>query len=222
MTRGQRSKEESSDYRYFPDPDLPPVTVNPSQIAAARERLGELPADLRNRLALEWDLVPADAEILVNQGRGVVDYFLEVAQTCEDGKQASNWVQRDVLRRLKDESLDIDAFPVSARRLGELIRAIAAGKLQSSRAADVFQEMWTGNIDCELAMSRLGIVQVDEQAIVALCRDLLAAHPQIVLDVRNGKQQAVGALIGRAKSVNPNVDPGLVRTTCLRLIQEQP
>ncbi len=220
VTRGQRSKEDSSDYRYFPDPDLPPVVVDPSALTAARDSVGELPAELRERLAAEWDLSAQDAELLVNQGPEVVDYFSEVAQSAGDGKQASNWVQREVLRRLKQDALSMAALPVPARRLGGLIAAISAGKLPSSRAADVFQEMWNADVDVLAAMSRLGIAQVDEEELLALCRDLLAAHPRIVTDVQQGKEQAVGALIGHAKRINPNVDPSLVRSTCLRLIRE--
>ncbi|MEX2091381.1 MAG: Asp-tRNA(Asn)/Glu-tRNA(Gln) amidotransferase subunit GatB, partial [Pirellulales bacterium] len=98
ITRAQRSKEESSDYRYFPDPDLVPVSFSPAEITAATASLGELPAALRGRLESEYGLPRYDADVLVNQGRSVVDYFVAVAMACQDGKAASNWVTQDVLR----------------------------------------------------------------------------------------------------------------------------
>ena len=98
LTRPQRSKEESSDYRYFPEPDLLPVTVTAEAIEEARADLGELPAALRTRLQSQYQISAYDADVLVNQGRQLAEYFMEVAEGCEDGKMASNWVQQDVLR----------------------------------------------------------------------------------------------------------------------------
>src|SRR5262249_45146443 len=108
VTRGQRSKEESSDYRYFPDPDLAPVTVDQKQVDEVRVGLGELPATLRGRLESEYSLSAYDADVLVNQGQPVVDYFLRVAKVCGDGKAAANWVTQDVLRILKETEGAID------------------------------------------------------------------------------------------------------------------
>ncbi len=98
ITHEQRSKEESSDYRYFPDPDLAPVTVTEEEIEQIRASLGELPADLRMRLENTYGITPYDSDVLVNQGRALVDYYIELADTCGDGKTASNWMQQDVLR----------------------------------------------------------------------------------------------------------------------------
>ena len=105
VTRGQRSKEESSDYRYFPDPDLVPVTVTPAEVGAVRAELGELPARCGGGCESEFGLSHYDADVLVNQGRPVVDYFLDVAQDdAGDAKAAANWVTQDVLRMLKDQA----------------------------------------------------------------------------------------------------------------------
>src|SRR4051794_26289938 len=95
ITRGQRSKEESSDYRYFPDPDLAPVTVQPAQVDEIRSGLGELPAALRSQLESEFALSAYDADVIVNQGRQLVDYYLQVAASTGDGKAAANWVTQD-------------------------------------------------------------------------------------------------------------------------------
>jgi aspartyl-tRNA(Asn)/glutamyl-tRNA(Gln) amidotransferase subunit B len=219
VTRAQRSKEESSDYRYFPDPDLVPVSFSPAEIAAATASLGELPAALRGRLESDYGLPRYDADVLVNQGRSVVDYFLAVATACQDGKAASNWVTQDVLRVLKERNLTINELPVSSAAIAELIGRIKSGKLPSPRARDVFQAMVDTGVDVIQAMSDLGIESVDDSELVVLCQRIVAANPKIAADVRGGKMQAIGALVGQAKKSNPNVDPNRVREICLELIQ---
>jgi aspartyl-tRNA(Asn)/glutamyl-tRNA(Gln) amidotransferase subunit B len=218
VTRAQRSKEESSDYRYFPDPDLVPVSFAPDQIALAKASLGELPAALRGRLEATYGLPPYDADVLVNQGRPVVDYFLAVADACQDGKAASNWVTQDVLRVLKERNLSIAELPVSSATIADLIGRIKSGELPSPRARDVFQAMVDTGVDVGQAMTALGIASVDDSELVALCERIVAANPKIAADVRGGKMQAVGALLGQAKKANPNVDPNRVREICLQLI----
>src|SRR5215204_3572053 len=139
VTRGQRSKEESSDYRYFPDPDLSPVSVDQEQVAKIRVGLGELPAALRSRLELEIELSAYDAEVLVNQGQPIVDYFLQVATACGEGKAAANWVTQDVLRLLKEGELSIHQSPVGSAALADLIKKVKSGEVPSPRAREVFQ-----------------------------------------------------------------------------------
>ena len=217
ITRGQRHKEESSDYRYFPDPDLVPVVVSQAQLDQARASLGELPAALRKRLEMTYGITPYDSDVLVNQGRTLVDYYFELAEKAGDGKQASNWVQQDVLRTLKEQNLSIEQFPLRPARLAELIAAVRQGQLDVSRAREVFADMLTSGQSAAEAMQARGIAQVDDAALVALCRELLAANPKIVADLRAGKLQAAGNLIGQAKKKNPNVNPARVRELCIEL-----
>jgi aspartyl-tRNA(Asn)/glutamyl-tRNA(Gln) amidotransferase subunit B len=219
ITRGQRSKEESSDYRYFPDPDLVPVVVTQEQIAAVRDSLGELPADLRKRFTNQLGLSAYDASVIVNQGRALVEYFEKVTETCGDAKAACNWITQDVLRYLKDNDQSISAFAVSAESLGDMIVAINDGTLPKPRTKDAFELMLGEGLTAAEAIKKLGIEQVDESALVELCRDLLAKNPKIVADVQNGKVQAVSSLIGQAKKLNPNIDPGRFREICLELVQ---
>jgi len=220
VTRGQRSKEESSDYRYFPDPDLAPIVVTPQQVEEVRSALDELPAALRARLSTELALSTYDAEVLVNQGREVVDYFLEVAERCGDAKAACNWVTQEVLRVLKEQEISMDEFPITADQLAGVIIAIKSNELPGARAKNVFQLLLAEGIDVQAAIDRLGIEQVDESSLTDLCRELLDANPKIVADVQGGKQQAIGALIGQAKNRNPNIDPSRVREICLKLVQQ--
>ncbi len=217
-TLPQRSKEESSDYRYFPDPDLVPVLSTPEQVAEVRAALGELPASLRSRLSVDHGLSPYDANVLVNQGREVLDYFFTAAKASGDYKTACNWVTQHVLRILKEQETTIDQFSISAAQLAELISATADGKLPKSRSKDAFELMLAEKIDVATAIEKLGIEQVDESSLIALCQELLDANPKIVADVQAGKLQAVGSLIGQAKKKNPNVDPGRFRELCLELV----
>ncbi len=222
ITRGQRSKEESSDYRYFPDPDLVPVTTTPAEVDSIRQSLGELPATLRRRLETDFSLSAYDADVLINQGRPVVDYYIVVADKSGDAKAAANWVTQDILRTLKDLSTAIDAVPITAISLADLIRKVKSGDVPSPRAREVFQAMVESRSEVAAALEKLGIVAVDESELTALCQKLLAANPKTIADVRAGKVQAIGAIIGQAKKQNPNVDPNRIREICLQLIEAAP
>jgi len=215
VTRGQRHKEESSDYRYFPDPDLVPVTVTEAEVAQVRESLGELPATLRARLEADYGISAYDSDVLVNQGRALVEYYLHVARETGDGKLASNWLQQDVLRLLNERGWEINAFPVTAPALVVLLKKVQAGELVTSRAREVLLEMVDTGRSAEEVMQAKGIAQVDESELIALCRELLASNPRAVEDLRAGKMQAIGALVGQAKKKNPNVNPGRVRELLL-------
>jgi len=217
FTRPQRGKEESSDYRYFPDPDLVPVTTTPEQVDAVRTALAESPAALRLRLSADHQLSAYDADVLVNQGRGLVDYFHVVAQSTGDSKAACNWVTQQVLRELNQREQSIDEFAVPAFALAGLISAIADGRLPTTRSAEAFQLMVANGVAVEAALAELKIEKVDESALVALVQELLDANPKTVADIQGGKLQAAGALIGQAKKKNPNVDPNRVRELAIEL-----
>jgi aspartyl-tRNA(Asn)/glutamyl-tRNA(Gln) amidotransferase subunit B len=219
LTRPQRGKEESSDYRYFPDPDLTPVTTTPDQVEAVRGSLGELPAALRSRLSADYQLSAYDADVLVNQGGATVDYFLAVADATGDPKSACNWITQQVLRELNQRELAIEQFGVSAPSLAGLIAAVNDGRLPSTRSAEAFQLMLANGAAVEAALAELKIERVDDSALVALVQELLAVNPKTVADIRAGKLQAAGALIGQAKKKNPNVDPNRVRELAIELVQ---
>ena len=125
---------------------------------------------------------------------------------------------QDVLRVLNERNLGIEQLPISSTALAGLIAKIKSGDMPISRAREVFQTMIDGGGGVAAAMQSLGITAVDESALVRMCRELVSANPRIAADVRGGKQQAIGALVGQAKKRNPNVDPGRVRAICLELI----
>lgn len=219
VTRAQRSKEESSDYRYFPEPDLVPVTVTAERIEQVRQSLGELPAQLRTRLEETYGLTPYDSEVIVNQGRTLVDYYVVLAEKTGDGKTASNWIQQDVLRYLNEQQLGIEQYPVEAGQLAELIKVVQSGRLTTSRGREVLTAMIETGGPVDAAMQAMGIVEVDESELENLCRELLSGNPKILADLKDGKLKAVGALIGQAKKKNPNVNPDRVRELCLQLAE---
>jgi aspartyl-tRNA(Asn)/glutamyl-tRNA(Gln) amidotransferase subunit B len=219
-TRPQRSKEESSDYRYFPDPDLVPVTVTDEEVERVRASLGELPAALRTRLQETYGITPYDADVLVNQARALVDYYIELADACGDGKVASNWIQQDVLRWLGEQQVNIGRYPVAAKALAELIGKVRGGAFETSRGREVLGVMVTQCKPLAEAMAALGIAAVDDSALLDLCRKLVAANPKIAAEVREGKLKGLGALIGQAKKENPNVNASRVRELCLEAIQK--
>jgi len=217
----QRSKEESSDYRYFPDPDLAPVVVSEEQYETVRRSLGELPADLRRRLQDEYQLTYYDADVIVSQGRPLAAYFEQLAQTCGDGKTAGNWVQQDVLRTLNERNIGIEQFPVAAAELGGLIARVRRGEFTTSRGREILAAAIESGRSIDAAIAQMGIVAVDDSELRDLCRRLLDANPKIVAECRAGNLKGLGALVGQAKKQNPNVNPARVRELCEQLIAEQ-
>ncbi|NBX30424.1 Asp-tRNA(Asn)/Glu-tRNA(Gln) amidotransferase GatCAB subunit B, partial [bacterium] len=219
ITRPQRQKEESSDYRYFPEPDLVPVTVSEADIAAARAAMGEPPAVLRTALESKWKISAYDADVLVNQGRDLVAYFEDLATRVGEGKVASNWMQQDVLRTLNERGGTIAEFPVRPEHVADIIARIAAGEFDTSRGREIFAEVLASGKPVADVVAAMGIAAVSDDELVTLCKELLAANPKIVADVQGGKEQAAAGLIGQAKKKNPNVNPGKVRQMCLDLIR---
>jgi aspartyl-tRNA(Asn)/glutamyl-tRNA(Gln) amidotransferase subunit B len=219
-TREQRSKEESSDYRYFPDPDLAPVTVTDAEVEQVRASLGELPAALRTRLEQTYNITPYDSDVLVNQGRALVDYYIELADACGDGKAASNWMQQDVLRYLGESQVGIAEYPVRPKVLAELIQKVRSGAFETSRGREVLGAMVSSGKSLAEAIAALGIAEVDDSAVAELCRKLIQDNPKIVAEVKEGKLKGIGALIGQAKKANPNVNANRVRELCLEMIQK--
>ncbi len=219
ITRPQRQKEESSDYRYFPEPDLVPVTVSEAELAAARAAMGEPPAVLRKALEAKWKISAYDADVLVNQGRELVAYFEDLATRVGEGKAASNWMQQDVLRTLNERGGTIAEFPVRPEQVADIIARVKNGEFDTSRGREIFAEVLATGKGVADVVAGLGIAAVSDDELVTLCKELLAANPKIVADVQGGKEQAAAGLIGQAKKKNPNVNPGKVRQMCLDLIR---
>ena len=222
VTRGQRHKEESSDYRYFPEPDLVPVTVTEEQVTKIRSAMGEPPAVLRKTLADRWKLPANDASVLVNQGPDLVKYFEDLATRVGEGKVASNWMQQDVLRTLNERGGNITDFPVRPEAVADIIARVQKGDFDTSRGREIFVSVLEKGTSVAEVVAGMGIAAVDDGDLQALCEELIAENPKIVADVKGGKEQAAGGLIGQAKRKNPNVNPGKVRALAIELIRALP
>ncbi|NOX53788.1 MAG: Asp-tRNA(Asn)/Glu-tRNA(Gln) amidotransferase subunit GatB [Planctomycetes bacterium] len=227
ITFGQRGKEEASDYRYFPDPDLVPVTVSDKLLEEIRGELCELPAARRERFRQQYGLSQYDASVIIDQGRRFADYFERVAQECEDGKQAANWVTQDVLREMNQRKVDIDKFPISADDLAFLLKKISARELTTKSARDVFAELLAG-ADSGTPPSAGRIDQIINERGLALVSDagqlegvitaVIARNEKAANDFRNGKQAAIGRLIGEVMREVKGADPKLVRQMLIEKI----
>ncbi len=214
----QREKEESADYRYFPDPDLVAIAVHDETIDTLKRQLPRLPAAHRNSLTQQHRLSAHDADVLVKQGRGVIRFFNDCVQIVGDGKLVSNWIQQNVLRYLNDHQRTIQEYPVTAGDLGELLKQLQDRKLDQNRARDALKVMEEERVGFHAARDKLGIVAVDVSEMAALCRQLITENPDAVADIRAGNTKAIGPLIGQARNANPNVNPGKLRQMILSLL----
>jgi aspartyl-tRNA(Asn)/glutamyl-tRNA(Gln) amidotransferase subunit B len=197
VTVVQRRKEEASDYRYFPDPDLVPVAVDAPWLERIRAELGELPAVQRQRLQSQYALSAYDAELLTRQGRAFVSYFEEIVKQCRDAKETCNWLSNEVLQILNERKIDIAAFPLSAEAIAELISETKATGLNKQRAREVFARMLDTGSRARQAISDLGFKVVsDEGQLVEIVRRAIASNPKAVADFKKGKTKAADAIKG--------------------------
>lgn len=228
VTFAQRGKEEASDYRYFPDPDLVPVTVSGEFLEQIKAALCEFPADRRKRLAAACQLSDYDVRVIVGQGRPFADYFEEVARLCGDGKQAANWVTQDVLREMNERRLTIDEFPIRAAVLADLLGRIHKKQITIKSAREVFMELLveerargvisSHHIDEIIADKGLALVS-DTGELDRVIAEVVGRNPKAVADFQSGKQAAVGALIGQVMKQVKGADPQKVRELLIAKLQ---
>ncbi|MGB6102524.1 MAG: Asp-tRNA(Asn)/Glu-tRNA(Gln) amidotransferase subunit GatB [Pusillimonas sp.] len=200
-TRSMRSKEDSHDYRYFPDPDLPPLVIEPEWVERVRDSMPELPAQKRIRFQQALGLSAYDAAQLT-MSRASADYFEAVAGQLPQGqaKLAANWVLGELSAALNRDELDTDQSPVTPARLAALIARIIDGTISNKMARDVFGAMWAGEHegDPDAIIEARGLKQIsDSGAIGAMIDEVLAANPAIVEEYRAGKQKAFNSLVGQ-------------------------
>jgi len=210
-TRPMRSKEQAPDYRYFPDPDLPPLLLDDAFIAAQRAALGELPAARRARYRVSFGLPDYDIDLLTAD-RALGDYFEAVVAAAGEPKTASNWVMTDVLQALRERQLEIAAFPVPPQRLGELLAILDHGAITVASARTAFARMLERGEDAAAAIAALGLEKiVDPQVLAPLVAAAIAANPAAVADVKAGKQRALDALKGHVmRATVGKADPATV------------
>jgi aspartyl-tRNA(Asn)/glutamyl-tRNA(Gln) amidotransferase subunit B len=194
--RGARSKEGSHDYRYFPEPDLPPLVLDTAWVQGVRDGLPEFPAARRARYTKDLALGEADAAVLT-ASRELGDYFEGVVAVAGDAKMAANWVMSEVSASLNDSGVDIRAFPLKPAALGELIVQVKNGALSNSAAKTVFATMLKeGGSAAEIA-KRDGLLQVgDDSALIAWIDEVWAEHPEEAARFAGGERKLQGVLVG--------------------------
>ena len=211
ITLSMRSKENAHDYRYMPEPDLPPIVTSEETIEKYRSELPELPDARRARLEKEYGLSDYDAGIITSS-RAMAEYFDAVVATGADPKLAANWIMGDLAKNLNEDGIDITKSPVSAERLGKMIGLIMKDTISGKIAKKVFKEMWTNEDDPEKIVKDKGLVQItDTGAIEAAVDAAIAANPKAVAEYKGGKKKAIGALVGQVmKATRGKANPQMV------------
>lgn len=197
LTTSMRSKEEAHDYRYFPEPDLPPLMVSEEWIAEARSALPELPEERKSRLVKEYGLPVYDAQVLT-QGDQLFRYFEKTATISGNPKAASNWVMGEVMRKINASGVTIDEFSLRPTALAELIGLVEDGKVTRSAAKLVFERMYETGETAEEAVAVKGLAQMDDRALLeAIVSKVIEDQPAAVQSYQRGKTGILGFLIGQ-------------------------
>lgn len=211
-TRAMRSKEDSADYRYFPDPDLPPLVIAPEWVERVKGEMPELPTVMAARFE-SADGLPAYDATMMTQSLAVARYYEAAKAAGATPKLAANWIMGEVSRRLNAEDREIGDAPVGAELLAKLIARISDGTISNNAAKQVFESLWTGEAsDVDAVIEAKGLKQVsDTGAIEAILDEVLAANPKSVDEYRAGKDKAFNALVGQAmKATKGKANPALV------------
>ncbi|MBW5287977.1 Asp-tRNA(Asn)/Glu-tRNA(Gln) amidotransferase subunit GatB [Burkholderia gladioli] len=216
-TRSMRSKEDAQDYRYFPDPDLMPVVIDPKWVERVRGEMPELPAAMQQRFVEQYGVTPYDAVVLT-ASKAMAAYFEAVVGKVgvANAKVAANWLMGDVSSLLNREGIEIDASPVSAAQLALVLQRIADGTISNKIAKEIFQAIWDEKAGDEAAADRIieakGLKQIsDSGALEAIIDEVLAANAKSVEEFRAGKEKAFNALVGQAmKATKGKANPAQV------------
>ncbi len=209
-TKSMRSKEGSSDYRYFPEPDLPPLEVSTEQKSAWQEELPELPAQKRTRYEEEFGLSPYDARVLADE-RTIAEYFEATAGTGADPKLTANWITQDIAAYLNAEKLTINELALKPDLLAEMVQLIEAGTISNKIAKDLLPDLLVNGGSPKAIVEAKGLSQISDPAkIEAMIDEVLAAHPEELAAYRGGKKKLQGFFVGQMmKRSGGRVDPKL-------------
>ena len=211
-TRSMRTKEDAADYRYFPDPDLPPLVIGRDWVEKTRSEMSELPRVMAARFVADYGLPEYDAGQLT-QSKPTAAYFEAVAAASKQAKLASNWVMGELSRRLNSEEKSIETSTVSPAQLAALIGRIADGTISNNAAKQVFDALWTGEgQDVDALIEAKGLKQMsDTGELEKIIDDVLAANAKNVEEVRAGNAKAMNALVGQAmKATKGKANPAQV------------
>jgi aspartyl-tRNA(Asn)/glutamyl-tRNA(Gln) amidotransferase subunit B len=197
-TRAMRTKEDAADYRYFPDPDLPPLVVADEWVERVKSQMAELPRAMAARFVAEYGLPEYDATTLTSS-KAMAAYFEEAAKASKQPKIASNWVMGEVSRKLNAQDLAIEQSPVRASTLATLIGRISDGTISNNAAKQVFEALWSGDgADIDAVIEAKGLKQMnDSGALEKIVDDVVAANADNVAQYKAGKEKAFNALVGQ-------------------------
>jgi aspartyl-tRNA(Asn)/glutamyl-tRNA(Gln) amidotransferase subunit B len=215
-TVSMRSKELADDYRYFPEPDLPPLSIEPTRIEAARRRLPELPEARRHRLAASYHLSDYDA-VQMAASPASAHFFEAAAAASGNPKAVANWMSGEMARKLKEAGAGIERAGVTPQALAGLISAVDNGSISGSTAKSVFEKMWGTGRSAADVVGADGLTQIDDrEAVAVIVRQVVAAHPKPVMQYKAGKELAFGFLVGQVmKATHGQANPGLVNALLL-------
>ena len=214
-----RSKEDAQDYRYFPDPDLVPVVVDDEWLARIRAAQPEFRSEKIERYKREFDIPEYDIEIITASKR-MADLFEETTAICGQPKKVSNWLMVETMRLLKEKGMEPEDIRFSPKHLAGLISLVDARAINSSVAKEVFEVMFENDTDPEQYVEEKGLKTVqDEGALRSTVEAVIAANPQSVEDYRNGKEKAIGFLVGQTmKAMQGKADPGRINSLLRELL----
>lgn len=206
-----RSKEDAQDYRYFPEPDLVPIVISDEWIAQVKARQPELRSEKLERYKKEFDIPEYDAEILTGSKK-MADIFEAATAICGKPKKVSNWLMVETLRLLKEHNMEPEDIRFSPKNLAKLVNLAEAGTINSSVAKEVFEKIFTGDIDPETYVEENGLKTVnDESALKAVIEKVIMDNPKSVEDYKGGKEKAIAFLVGQTmKAMKGKADPGMV------------
>lgn len=218
-SRAMRSKEDAKDYRYFPDPDLPPITISDAWIQEIKDRQPELKTEKMARYQEEYGLSAYDADIITG-AKHMADIFEATVSLCGKPKEAANWLMVEAMRLLKEEALEPEAIRFSPENLAKLIVLVDNGTINRTVAKEVFEKIFAEDVDPEAYVEENGLKVVnDEGALRAVIREVIAANPQSVTDYHNGKERARGFLVGQTmRAMKGKADPAMVNKVLEELL----
>jgi aspartyl-tRNA(Asn)/glutamyl-tRNA(Gln) amidotransferase subunit B len=212
QTRAMRSKEEAHDYRYFPEPDLPPIIVTDEMLAEIKEELPEL-ADIRRKRFIEDYGMSEDDAVTITDSRYLADYYEEVVDHLGNPKSASNIVLSEVLRVLNEQSIDIREFSISAKRVSALVKLKESDKINSSAMQEIFNAMLSEDKEPEELAKEMNLIQVSDSGFLEpIVDEIIANNPGEVTRYKGGKKQLIGFFVGQAmKASRGKANPKLVK-----------
>ena len=219
-TRSMRTKEDAADYRYFPDPDLPPLVIGRDWVARVQSEMTELPRVMAARFVTDYGLPEYDATTLT-QSKAMAAYFEAAAKACGQAKLVSNWVMGEMSRRLNAGDVGIENAPVSAAQLAAMIGRIADNTISNSAAKQVFDALWTEGGEVDAIIEAKGLKQMnDTGALEAIIDEVLAANPKNVEEFRAGNSKALNGLVGPImKASKGKANPAQVNELLLKKLQ---